>query len=1056
MEKHKVLRIAVLLVFSSVGITLAQVTTGTISGTVKDSTGAVLPGAQVAILNEDTGISRKVQSDAAGRYFAPLLSLGTYSVTGSREGFRTVVRRGIVLTVGREAIVDLSLPVGAVAQTLEVTGEAPLVEATTASLSSLVDDRTIRALPLNGRSYDQLALLQPGVILTSPGRTSGSSFSEGTAKRFSVGGQRSYANLFLLDGTNINDQANGTPGGAAGTNLGVDTILEFKVFVNSYKAEYGNSTGGIVTVVTRSGTNTLHGTAFEYIRNSVLDARNFFDAGSVPPFKRNQFGGVVGGPIKKDKTFFFGGYEGLRQGLGTTLIAGVPTLQAKQGILPGGTVLPVIPAVVPYLNLYPLPNGRDFGDGTGEFLSSPTVVTNEDNYMVRVDHQLNAKTAIFGRYTFDNDSVNAPQSLPSFVQLTASRRQYTTLQTNSILGPQALNHFGLAFNRTNSLTDPVVTGPAGALGFVPGQPIGALRISGAARGLSVGNIVALGGTSTNGDGSSRWVHNIIQWGDDFTYVTGKHALKTGVDIERMRENMVKSNSVRGSYSFPTFQDLLAGAASSLQAGAPLGTDPHHGLRQTLYGIYGQDDYTVNSRLTLNLGLRWEISTDPYDVLGNMAIFPSPSATATVVSDKYFSIGKKNFEPRFGLAWQLDASGKTVLRVGGGIYHSQIMPFGYTDSLNLPPFFGTFSSNNPPFPDGYRLFLAPQAKISLKAMAPVIKTPVNDQFTLSIQHEIVRNTVVQVAYSGNKGNHLEATRDVDTAIPTILPDGRKFFPVGTPVQNTAWNGIRVFETNANSVYNSVTVTLRRQLSSGFVGQIFYTFSKAMDEKSNIAGSDSQRSPAGPLDPEDLGRDWGLAEFDSRHAVVANFSYQLPFRAGSKPLGAVVNGWTLDGIGTFTAGLPFTTLLASNVSRNQAQYFAERPDLKPGASQDPNHGISAGCPGFPAGTKVGGADNFYDPCSFSLPLAGTYGNLGRNTIIGPGVANVDLALGKSFKLHEKANVAFKAELFNIMNHANLGLPNQNSVAANGNANPAAGRISYTLASSRQIQFGLKINY
>ena len=665
------------------GVTWAQVTTGTISGTVKDTSGAVLPGAKVVVLNEGTGISRTVETDAAGRYSAPSLSLGNYRVTGSQEGFQTEVRSGIVLTVGREAVVDLSLSVGAVTQTVEVQGEAPLVESTTASLGSLVDDRTIRALPLNGRSYDQLALLQPGVILFDPGTINDTTFQSGTGKRFSVGGQRSFSNNFLLDGTNISDEGNGTPGGAAGTNLGVDTILEFKIFTNSFKAEFGRTSGSVVTAITRSGTNSFHGTAFEYIRNSALDARNFFDVGSSPPpFKRNQFGGVLGGPIKKDKTFFFGGYEGLRQGLGTTLIATVPTLPSRQGILPTGTV-PVNPVVVPYLNLYPLPNGRDFGDGTGEYLSAPTVVTNEDNFMIRVDHQLNAKTGIFGRYTFDRDSLNAPQSIPPLVQILGSRRQYTTLQANSILGPKVLNNFRFAYNRTsNSLDQRFIPDPGPQLAIIPGQPFGAIAI-----GALITNaraITQLGGNS--GSGASTYAYSIFEWGDDFSYIAGKHTLKTGVDIQRLRDNAAKGTGLRGVYTFTTFSDFLAGRAANLQTSSPLGINNYWGVRQSLYGAYGQDDYAVNSRLTLNLGLRWETATDPTEVNGKSAFLPSPAATATVVSGRFFSIGKKNFEPRFGLAWRLNASGKTVLRAGGGIYHNQILPWLYPASLRTPPFF----------------------------------------------------------------------------------------------------------------------------------------------------------------------------------------------------------------------------------------------------------------------------------------------------------------------------------------------------------------------------------
>ena len=697
MENYRVLRIAVCLVFFSGGIILAQVNTGTISGTVTDSTGAALPHTQIVILNEDTGGSRTVATDAGGHYSALSLSLGNYRVTATLEGFQAEARSGIVLTVGREAVVDLSLKVGAVTQTVEVTGEAPLVESTTATLGSLVDERAIRALPLNGRSYDQLALLQPGVIATSPGGALGATpFTLGSGKRFSVGGQRPVSNSFLLDGTNINDQGNGTPGGAAGTNLGVDTIREFKVFTNSYKAEYGHSNGSITSAVTRSGTNSLHGTAFEYIRNSDLDARNFFDVGSTPAFRRNQFGGVLGGPIKKDKTFFFTGYEGLRQGLGTTQIATVPTALARQGILPTGTVA-VNPSVVPYLNLYPLPNGRDFGNGTGEFLSSPTVVTSEDNFMVRVDHQVNAKTALFGRYTFDRDSLDNPQSLPNLFLTEGSRRQYTTLQANSVLSSRAVNSFRFAFNRTRSAYQQIVSpDPGPQLAFVPGQPIGDIQIGAITAGTSR-FLTILGPAS--GAGPSVWAFNIFEAGDDLSYVTGRHSLKTGVDIQRMLDNYATGIALRGQYTFSTFNDFLQGNASNLQTTSPVGVPPYYGLRQSLYAVYGQDDYAVNSRLTLNFGLRWETATDPNEVNGRDAILPSPAATATVFPHSFFSIGKKNIEPRFGLAWRLDASGKTVLRAGGGIYHNQIFPWAYWNALSLPPFYGRLSVNNPAFPNG---------------------------------------------------------------------------------------------------------------------------------------------------------------------------------------------------------------------------------------------------------------------------------------------------------------------------------------------------------------------
>ena len=1052
MRKHNLLRIFGIGVFLSGGLVLAQVTTGTISGTVKDSTGGVLPGATVVLQNEATGISRTVEAGVAGRYSALGLSLGNYRVTATLEGFQRSVRTGIVLTVGREAVVDLELPVGAVTQTVEVTGDAPLVESTSASLGTLVDDRTIRSLPLNGRSYDQLALLQPGVILTNPGKIGGGPFVFGAGKRFSVGGQRNDSNSFLLDGTSINDQGNGTPGGAAGTNLGVDTILEFKILTNLFKAEYGRAGGAVVTAVTRSGTNILHGTAFEYIRNSAMDARNFFDVGSDPPtFRRNQFGGVLGGPIKRDRTFFFGGYEGLRQGLGITQIATVPTALARQGILPTGTVT-VNPASVPFLDLYPLPNGRDFGDGTAEFLSAPSIVTNQDYFMGRVDHQLDEKTNIFVRYTFDDDNVDAPRNVgPTFVGITAARRQYSTLQANSVLGPNALNNFRFGFNRTFSTI--VQTAPDEP-SIVPGQPFGSVQIGAIG---SFSRPLSLIGASS-GNGPRLWVYNIFEWADDFTYVTGKHTLKTGVDIQRMRDNTSKTTGLRGAYTFDTLGDFIEGRPSDLQVSRPLGVPPYWGLRQTLYAVYAQDDYTVNSRLTVNVGFRWETTTDPMEVNGKTAILASPSATDTFTSGRLFSIGKKNFQPRVGLAWRLDESGRTVLRGGAGIYHNQIFPWLYALNLNIPPFFGRLRASDPPFPDGYKVFTADSQEglIALKVMDPVVQTPVTNHYNLSLQQQIFENTVVEVAYAGNKASHLVALREVNKPIPTILPDGRKFFPSGAPRRNPAWKGILLTDTDANSVYNSVRFTLRRQSTSGVLGQIFYSFSKATTDATTQSGADSTRGPNILTDLEDRRRDWSLAEFNSEHAVVFNFSYPLPFQAGSKALGAFVNGWTLNSIGTFTAGLPYTASLAKSQSKDQASKSPDRPDLRPGASTNPTNETSVGCAGFPAGKRLRGADNFYDPCGFSLPAIGTYGNLGRNTLIGPGVASIDLGVEKSFNLRERASVMFRAEVFNIMNRTNLGLPVTRPLTATGTANASAGRITYTATSSRQLQFALRINF
>jgi hypothetical protein len=1066
MTKNKLLGSGLLSLLLFSGITGAQVSTGTISGTVNDSSGAVLPGVTVVVLNQDTGISRTVQTGADGHYSAPSLTLGNYRVTGTREGFQTEVRTGIVLTVGQEEVVNLSLTVGAVAQTVQVTSQAPLVESTTASLGSLVDDRTIRELPLNGRSYDQLALLQPGVNLASPGPRPAIAYTFGTGARFSVGGQIPGSNLFLLDGTDINDQANGTPGGASGTNLGVDTILEFKIFTNLYKAEFGHSTGSVITAVTRSGTNSLHGTAFEYVRNSVLDAKNLFDVGSSPPpFRRNQFGGVLGGPIKKDKAFFFVGYEGLRQGQETTQTAIVPTALARQGILPTGTV-PVNPVVVPYLNMYPLPNGPVLGSGEAEFLSSPTVVTNEDNGMARVDYQLSANNNIFGRYTFDQDSVDAPQQLPDQVITSGTRRQYTTLQVNSILGPKALNNFRFAFNRTHSQQNEIILPPQPP-SFIPGQGIGGLTVGGLLTGQNALSPLGV----LNGGGPSLWAWNVFEVGDDFSYVAGKHSLKVGGDVQRLQDNTLFNQQLLGNYTFSTFGVLLAGKATTFGAGFPLGVPAYWGIRQTLFSVYGQDDYTVNSRLTLNLGLRWEAPTDPWDAKGGKsAIIPSYSATSTVISSSFFQIGKKNIEPRFGLAWQLDASGKTVLRLGAGIYHDQVLPWAFSQQTRTPPFFGLFLVNNPSFPNASQLLTGPPApgSIGLNQMAPFDKTPVDDQYNLSIERQVFSKTVLQVAYVGNRANHIFISNEEDTPIPTIcstslnncpagVPNGSPFYPAGAPRQNPAWAGEKIISSGGNSIYNSGTVTLRRQSSSGLQGEVFYTYSKAMDEGTDVSGSESARSPSGIMYPNHPGLDWAVSDFNVTNALGANFTYPLPFRASSKFWGTVVNGWNLDGIFTFTGGQPFTITDATNISRDrETNGLADRPNLNPGFSSNPTRGVSKGCTGFAAGTPLGTAAHWYDPCAFSLEPAGTFGDLRRNTVIGPGVQSVDFVLAKTFPIREQVNATFRAEVFNVMNHANFGLPGGTALTATGTASPTAGIITYTTTSPRQIQFGLRLNF
>ncbi len=1030
------------------GIALqAQVTTGTISGTVKDTSGAVLPGAKVTILNVDTGISRTLLTDSGGRYSAPSLGLGNYRMTVGQEGFQTEVRSGITLTVGREAVVDVQLAVGAVSQTVEVTGEAPLVESTTSAVGGLVDERTIRELPLNGRSYDQLALLEAGVTAYGDGGggLSSGGFLYGTGTRFSVAGSRSYNNSYLLDGTDINDSGNGTPGGAAGLNLGVDAIREFKIVTSMFSADVGRATGAVISAVTKSGTNEMHGSLFHFLRNSALDARNFFDVGSKPPaFKRNQFGGTFGGPIKKDQTFYFGAYEGLRERLGLTQIATVPSPSAKNGLLAGGRVVPVSAAIRPFLVLWPNPNGRDFGDGTAEFINSPSRPTNEDYFMVRIDHQLTSKHSVFGRYTYDNDSRTTPTSLATSVDISASRRQYATLQLSSVLSATLLNSARFAFNRSASKTDNLPTDaiPAG-LSFIPGQPIGVIGIGGRAAGAAL--IIANAGTS---DTAPRFAYyNVFEAADDITVLKGRHSWKWGGNFKRLQDNTAQSTSLRGIYRFDSFESVLTATPNNFGAVRP-GQSAYRGFRQNMYAVFGQDDFRVNPRLTLNLGLRWEAVSDPTEVNHLASRLLHLTDPAFSLSDVFIEITSKNFEPRAGFAWQVNESGKTVVRGGFGIFHDQILPVYYSiAATKYPPYYERLAVDNPNFPNGY-LQLSSSGLVQINGVAPFLKTPAKNHYTFTLQQQLTKDMVLELGYVGSKGTNVTRYAELNTR-PYIIVNGQKFFPagatanVGGPRKNPRFDEIRPLLTDTNAHYDGLQVKLKRATSHNLQFQISYTYSKALDDASTVATGDNSREAQASLDPEEPARDKGRASFDATNNVVINIGYPLPWNFQNKLVSFFVGGWEVSGIGTFTEGQPFSARLGSERSRNGGGGRADRPDLKPGFS--PNPVLQHPTP-----------DRWYDPNAFALPAIGTYGNVGRNTLVGPGRQTIDFSLVKRFAVTESRDFQFRAEFFNILNHANFGLPQNVPLTSTGAVSGSAGRITNVTTTSRQIQFGLKFTF
>jgi hypothetical protein len=1061
-------------------------TTGTISGFVKDTSGAVVPGAMVAAKNVETGISRSAITDEQGRYQFPNLSVGEYEVQVSLSGFQTDVRRGVELTVGRQAVVNFALQVGQIAQTVEVTGEAPVVETTNGTITGLVDQNTIRDLPLNGRSFTEMLTLQIGTVFgrQDAGATGGGALGGGP--KVSVSGARPGQNSYLLDGTDMNDSRSAAPGGAAGLTLGVETVREFRVLTNAYSAEYGRSSGGVLTAVTKSGTNDLHGTLFEFLRNSKLDA-NTWDStargnGVKAPFKRNQFGLTLGGPIKQNQTFFFGSYEGLVDRLGGNNTINVPTARAKQGFMPqNGTIgapeVPVPggirPAVKPWLALYPDPNGPilDYGNGTGQYSYVTSQPTDENYFSGRIDHRFSSNHSIFGRYTIDDsDRVSPTRPLPDRQHYTA-RNQYLTVAFDSIFSPTTLNTARFGMNRSNSLQHQVFDSSfdQNTMTFVPGQPFGlggALTVAGNAPIALIGNVRLPAGT----------LYRLFEGSDDVTLIRGSHTLKTGMIYKKISDLETAVANEAGSYSFNTtgLWDFLQGNPTQFQLGWP----PLHASRdwrQDFWGLYLQDDFKWRPNLTLNLGVREEFMTSPNEAKGQCANVTDVMQSVPTVGCPFFKTSKNNWAPRVGFAWDTKNNSKFVLRGGFGMFYDQPFPtYWRALARDAPPYalnviitpqstpsmaFGNSANylnfNQPP---------PPQAPLEIRSYKPT-GTSYLMQYNLNIQSEIRPGTGVMVGYVGSQGRKLPITRSVDTLAWQILPDGRRQFSSDlNSILNPTWSSDLEASTVGNSSYSAMVFTVNQSFRGGLRAQASYTYAKLMSVDDTVFGADfgGGDSTQGVMDAYNVRRDWGPATYGLRHNLVVNYSYALPIKSeGWKR--RLIEGWELSGITARQSGVPFSATTAFRPDNPNAVWRPGqlRPDLIPGMSNNPISGVTAGCTvgtaAVPAGLKLGTPDLYFDPCAFSNPQRGFYGNLGRNTLTGPGLFNVDFSLQKNTAITEKTRLQFRAEFFNILNHPNFSTPSAGIFDTRGNLFPAVlkrQQITTTVTRPRQIQLALKL--
>jgi hypothetical protein len=1063
------LALAALLAAASASLIHAQSTSAQVEGTVHDSSGAVIPNASVSIKNTATGIERTTTSNASGVFNLPDLQPSVYELTISAPGFASQRREAIELTVGAQQVVNVTLSASAVSSSVEVTAAPPAIELASASLAGVEDSRATRELPLNGRDWTQLATLQPGVSsIRTQNTLNGSSSNRGSrgfGSEVSIGGGRPTQNNYFLDGISENDYTNGVPGSVSGLALGVDAIQEFSVLTNNYNASYGGTSGGVVNAITRSGTNSFHGDAYEFLRNDALDARNFFD-GAKPPFRRNQFGVAAGGPIHHDKTFFFFNYEGLRQALTGTSIATVPSAAARAGNLSTGKVT-VSPAIVPYLALWPLPNGPLLGTGdTGQYIFTAKSPANENAGSARVDHTISTKDSLAGAYSIDDGSTQVPDGLNSLFVGSTLRRNTASVSETHVFGPDVVNVFRAGMNRvtahalnTSPGNNPVAADPA--LGILPGRDAPYLTVPG---------VTSYTGGSNGLAATNFWFTN-FQFYDDLSIQRGKHAIKVGADLIRYRYNLQVASTPNGEYDFNSLSDFIANQKVTafyadvfyLGGQARLsGTGfPERGLRQNAFGGYIQDDYRLLPNLTVNIGLRYESSTVPTEVNGLLSNLRDIYSTNLNIGQSLFQNPTHlNFEPRVGVAWDPFKDGKTSVRAGFGVF--DVLPLVYEVAM-LQGYGGPFSSLvtliNPPtgsFPNGGYNTIVSLNGANLPVREPSIEynPPRNYvmQWNGSVQRAVLPNTTLLLAYAGSRGVHMFSIfNDADIVPPTLTPQGYLWpSPVGSGTRlNPKVGSIRQLTWGDSSVYDSFQTRLQKRFSRGFQVQGSFTWQKSIDGfSSSLFPTQFQNSTTTLFINRHLNR--GPSDFNVGRVAVIDGLWDLPGLTDAPAVAkAIVNGWEVGGIFAANDGLPFTPLISGDaVGENSSGSYAV-----------PNRVSGPACTSL---INPGNPTHYINLACYSFPSPATLlGNTGRNSIIGPGLAELDFSLKRSFPIHaisESARLQFRAEAFNLANRANFEppLPNNKLYNAKGTPLATAGVITSTSTTSRQLQLALRLTW
>jgi hypothetical protein len=1117
----------------------AQGQNATISGTVSDATGAVVAEAAIQVRNVGTGVTQTAVTDGQGRYRVSDLVIGDYEIQAAKSGFQTVVRPGITLTVGSQPVVDFSLPVGQTQQTVTVESAASQVETQSSAVGGLVESKQISELPLNGRNYTALLTLNPGVLQIPLGAPGAGSTFYGNGQKYSIAGSRPSGQAYLLDDQNmVNFWNNGPGAGGLGTALGVEAIAEFQALTNTYSAQFGGN-GAVINASSKPGTNGFHGSGFEFLRNDKLESRNFFDI-EKPAFRQNQFGGSLGGPVKKDRLFFFANYEGLRRTQGITSVVFVPDACVHNAVVKGAantgscvittSTSPnpqVASSVANIMTLYPLPNYiPEIGGGIGEASVTDPNKGNENYVLGRIDYNLSEKSAIFFRYVLDRASrdftgatLGSVGALPYWPEYDRTRDHFIQIEERQILSSKIVNVVHLGFSRTYE--DAYVYGSPVVNNGVPSP--GTIATPVTSNGQLAGSVSPGSGLSSNGvhplqffnvtDPSSPYyagstagqgilrqdgsinpgsgitmvnasaslpfylAPNKFQFGDDVVRSSGAHSLRAGVSVQRLRENTWAPFQVAPQWIFPNFTSFIAGKAATVNGQVSNnqnpGADSTRDYRYWVFEPYVDDQWKATTKLTVNVGLRYS----PTTIIGSVRhqqfnLINAPFGSwVPVTQSTATNPSLRNWDPRIGLAYDPFADHKTSIRASFGMFHNVVYSRDTNHWLQPPFLTATQAAPNISFPLPYsNLPIASGTVIPTNGSLTCTNcdyyglhtTPYQMQWNFNIQREIMSGTVFMLGYVGSHNLHLHAQKDFNYPIPFIGPTGLPTFGVYSPTanavianprQNPAYGYLQMIDALGSSHYESLQTSLNRRFSRGLQYQVSYTFSKSID---NSSGSYNLEGGGAVYNPSNAAADTGLSSFNRKHNFRVSAVYDLPLTAPGF-LGGVVNGWQLTAIYSYLSGAPFSVGTIANRVDNATGANAARPNAV------------AGCDLY---TGYQTLSTWFNPNCFTPPPVGTYGNAGRDTIIGPNLWGMDNSISKSWgisKISEQFRIQFRAEAFNVLNHPTFLNPATGqaavfnaalspAVATNPYAgvapNSTVGKITATNSTPRQVQLALKI--